>query len=101
MYQTLLFENQKGTATITLNRPEVYNAFNEAMKKELQEALKEAEKNKEARALVITGSGKAFCSGQDLKEVMANPNRSLSESLHTGYNPIIRSIRNMPETGDL
>ena len=97
MYQTLLFENQKGTATITLNRPEVYNAFNEAMKKELQEALKEAEKNKEARALVITGSGKAFCSGQDLKEVMANPNRSLSESLHTGYNPIIRSIRNMPK----
>jgi 2-(1,2-epoxy-1,2-dihydrophenyl)acetyl-CoA isomerase len=97
MYQTILLDVVNRRATITLNRPEVYNAFNEQMKKELQEALKEVEKNKEVRVLVITGAGKAFCSGQDLKEVMENPGRSLSESLHTGYNPIIRAIRNLPK----
>lgn len=97
MYQTILLDVVNGRATITLNRPEVYNAFNEQMKKELQEALKEVEKNKEVRVLVITGAGKAFCSGQDLKEVMENPGRSLSDSLHSGYNPIIRAIRNMPK----
>jgi len=44
MYQTILLDVVNGRATITLNRPEVYNAFNEQMKKELQEALKEVEK---------------------------------------------------------
>ncbi len=65
------------------------------MKKELLEALKNAEKDKEIRAVIITGAGKAFCSGQDLKEVMNLPNRSFQESLNTGYNPIIRTMRNM------
>lgn len=97
MFETITLEIANQKATITLNRPEVYNAFNEQMKKELLEALKETEKNKEVRVVVITGSGKAFCSGQDLKEVMMNPNRSLAESLRNGYNPIIRSMRNMPK----
>jgi 2-(1,2-epoxy-1,2-dihydrophenyl)acetyl-CoA isomerase len=97
MFQTLLLEKQNGRATIKLNRPEVYNAFNELMKKELQDALKDVEKDKEVRAVIITGEGKAFCSGQDLKEVMNMPNRSFLESLNTGYNPIIRAMRNMPK----
>ncbi|MEO6169211.1 MAG: enoyl-CoA hydratase-related protein [Chitinophagales bacterium] len=97
MFETLLFEVTDGKALITLNRPDVYNAFNDLMRKELLEALKEAEKNTAVRVLVITGAGKAFCSGQDLKEVMANPNRNISESLHKGYNPIIRLMRNMPK----
>jgi 2-(1,2-epoxy-1,2-dihydrophenyl)acetyl-CoA isomerase len=67
------------------------------MKKELQQALKEAAKDKTIRAIVLTGAGKAFCSGQDLKEVKENPNRSFLESLHTGYNPIILAIRKMPK----
>ena len=97
MFQTLLLEKNNGKALIKLNRPDVYNAFNELMKKELQDALKDVEKDKEVRAVIITGEGKAFCSGQDLKEVMNMPNRSFLESLNTGYNPIIRAIRNMPK----
>ena len=53
--------------TITLNRPEVFNAFNRAMHAGLLAALKEA-RDPEVRAVVITGAGKGFCAGQDLKE---------------------------------
>jgi len=97
MFQTLMLEKQNGKATIKLNRPEVYNAFNEAMKKELQEALKDVERDKSVRVVIITGEGKAFCSGQDLKDAINMPNRSFRQSLDTGYNPIIRAMRNMPK----
>lgn len=97
MFETILLEMSGAKATITLNRPEVYNAFNDLLRKELLQALKEAEKQAAIRVVVITGAGKAFCSGQDLKEVMANPNRNISESLHNGYHPVIRQIRNMPK----
>lgn len=94
-YQTLLYEIRDGVCTITLNRPDVHNAFNEQMKKELNDALKETEKDPLARCLVIRGSGtKAFCSGQDLKE-HAGAKRSLKESLEKSYNPMIRKIRTM------
>jgi len=94
-YQTLLYNITDGVCTITLNRPEVYNAFNEQMKKELNDALKEAEKDPAARCLVIRGAGdKAFCSGQDLKE-HAGSKRSLKDSLEKSYNPMIRKIRTM------
>lgn len=97
MFETLLLEKQYGKAVIKLNRPEVYNAFNEAMKKELQEALKDVERDKAVRVVIITGEGKAFCSGQDLKDAMNMPNRSFKQSLDTGYNPIIRAMRNLPK----
>ncbi|HTK82647.1 MAG TPA: enoyl-CoA hydratase/isomerase family protein, partial [Bacteroidota bacterium] len=68
-FQTLLYTITDGVCTITLNRPDVYNAFNEQMKKDLNDALKEADKDPQARCVVIRGAGdKAFCSGQDLKE---------------------------------
>lgn len=92
-YQTLVYELNGGVLTITLNRPEVYNALNEQMKKELNDALKAAEKDSNARCVVIRGAGdKAFCSGQDLKE-HAGSKRSLKESLEQHYNPMIRTIR--------
>lgn len=97
MFETLLLEKQNGKAVIKLNRPEVYSAFNEAMKKELQEALKDVERDKAVRVVIITGEGKAFCSGQDLKDAMNMPNRSFKQSLDTGYNTIIRAMRNMPK----
>ncbi len=94
-YQTIQYELKDGICTIMLNRPDVYNAFNEQMKKELNEALKEAEKNPAARCVVLRGAGdKAFCSGQDLKEHAAGK-RSLKESLEKSYNPMIRKIRTM------
>jgi|SRR5579862_2996152 len=94
-YQTILYTITDGVCTLTLNRPDVYNAFNEQMKKDMNDALKEAEKDPAARCLVIRGSGmKAFCSGQDLKE-HAGGNRSLKESLEKSYNPMVRKIRTM------
>lgn len=93
----LLLDIQDGIATITLNRPEVYNAFNDPLSYELQDALKKAEKDPAVRVVVLTGAGKAFSSGQDLKASMESGKRDLSESLHKRYNPIVRAIRNMPK----
>ncbi|MBP1647427.1 MAG: enoyl-CoA hydratase [Bacteroidetes bacterium] len=90
---TILTASADGVLTLTLNRPESYNAVNEQMKKELNDALKDAMRDPAIRCLVIRGAGeKAFCSGQDLKDHQAQK-RSLRESLEKSYNPIIRKIR--------
>ena len=68
MYETILYELTNGILTITLNRPESYNACNEQLTTDLQTALKSAEKDNSVRVIILTGSGKAFCSGQDLKD---------------------------------
>ena len=94
-YEFIKLEVEDGRATITLNRPEVYNAFNDGLSFELQDALKKVSGDRGVRVVVITGEGKAFCSGQDLKEGSKMENKSFSESLHKRYNPIIRPIRNM------
>ncbi len=92
MYETLLFDQNQHTVTLTLNRPDRYNAFNEVMSREFLDALKRCRKESEIRVVVITGAGKAFCSGQDLKEVQGK-SRSLGESVERRYNPMIRMIR--------
>jgi 2-(1,2-epoxy-1,2-dihydrophenyl)acetyl-CoA isomerase len=97
MYECLLYEINNGIATITLNRPEIFNAFNTKLTFELQDALKQVTKDSQVRVVVLTGAGKAFCSGQDLNEAAELGNRSLSESLHNRYNPIIRAMRNLPK----
>ncbi len=92
-FQTLLYTNAAGVLTITMNRPESYNAFNEQMKKELNDAFKESEKDASVRCIVLRGAGeKAFCSGQDLKEHQGSK-RSLKDSLEKSYNPLIKKIR--------
>jgi len=96
-YKFLKLEIGQGIGRITLNRPEVYNAFNDGLSYELQGALKEVKKSNRVRVVVLTGEGKAFCSGQDLKASSKEETRSFSESLHKRYNPIIRGIRNMPK----
>ncbi len=95
-YETILFTVENGVATLTLNRPDVFNAFNEQLSADVADALKQVAKDKTIRVLVITGAGKAFCSGQDLKSIAGSKNRSLSESLYKRYNPMIRAIRNLP-----
>jgi len=95
-YETILFTVEKGVATLMLNRPDVFNAFNEQLSSDVADALKLVAKDKSIRVLVITGAGKAFCSGQDLKSIAGAENRSLSESLYKRYNPMIRAIRNLP-----
>src|SRR5690554_6768146 len=90
----LKIENK--VAYITLNRPEVFNSFNREMALLLQNTLDACEKNNEVRAIVLTGNGKAFCAGQDLKEVSSPElNPGFKKILEEHYNPIITRIRNI------
>ena len=83
-------------AYITLNRPEVFNSFNREMALRLQDTLDACEVNDEVRVIVITGNGKAFCAGQDLKEVTSPElNPGFKKILEEHYNPIILRIRNI------
>jgi len=68
-YENIIFEKKNGIAKITLNRPEALNAMNRAMITEIGHALEDVEKDSAVRVVVITGSGKAFCVGADLKFV--------------------------------
>jgi len=79
--------------TITLNRPEVFNAFNAALHAGLHTAL-EAAADPEVRAVVITGAGRGFCAGQDLKEFQ-EISGSIRDRLEQTYHPNIRLIRNL------
>ena len=89
---TLKIENN--VAFLTLNRPDVFNSFNREMALNLQGKLDDCEKNDEVRALVLTGNGKAFCAGQDLKEVTTPElNPGFKAILEEHYNPIIEKIR--------
>lgn len=96
-YQYLLYRVEDGLATITLNRPEVYNALNDEITFELQDAFKAVARDEQVRVVVLTGQGKAFCSGQDLKASPEAGKRSFLDSLRRRYNPIIRAIRNLPK----
>lgn len=96
-YQFLLYTLQDGVATITLNRPDVFNALNDEITYELQDALNQVAKDDNVRVVVLTGAGKAFCSGQDLKAASGQQKRSFIDSLHKRYNPIIRAMRNLPK----
>lgn len=96
-YKFLLYDASNGMATITLNRPEVYNALNDEITFELQDALKAVAKDDFVRVVVLTGQGKAFCAGQDLKSSAEAGKRSFMDSLHKRYNPIIRAMRSLPK----
>jgi 2-(1,2-epoxy-1,2-dihydrophenyl)acetyl-CoA isomerase len=87
---------ENNVALISLNRPEVFNSFNREMAFRLQETLDNCANNSDVRAIVITGNGKAFCAGQDLKEV-TDPelNPGFRKILEEHYNPIIQKIRNI------
>ncbi|SNB49643.1 enoyl-CoA hydratase-related protein [Thermoflexus hugenholtzii] len=98
-YETLQYEVQEGIATITLNRPDVLNAFNEQMFRELQDVLRAVERDEAVRVVIVTGAGRGFCAGQDLAEMRARYERpeeamSIGEHLRSRYNPLILRIRN-------
>lgn len=87
-----------GLATITLHRPEKLNSFTEAMLDGFNRALSDAAASDEVRAVLLTGSGKAFCAGQDLGDRTVRPGAEppdLGRSLEHGYNPAIRVMRTM------
>jgi 2-(1,2-epoxy-1,2-dihydrophenyl)acetyl-CoA isomerase len=96
-FKFLKYEVSGGVATITLNRPEVYNALNDEITFELQDAFKATAKDQKVRVVVLTGEGKAFCSGQDLKAGAGQGKRSFIDSLQRRYNPLILGMRNLPK----
>lgn len=85
---------ENGVAKITLNRPETFNSFNREMALLLQKTLDECNANENVRAIMLTGTGKAFCAGQDLNEVTSPElNPGFRKILEEHYNPIIERIR--------
>ena len=97
-YETIIYELKEGIATLTLNRPEVFNSLNEQMHKELKTVIAGIKKDKTIRVLIITASGKAFCAGQDLNDRSVNngdEKLDLGESIERKYNPLIKSIYNL------
>src|SRR5262249_19754976 len=94
----VLVERCAGYRVITLNRPRQLNAFNEAMQQALKRALAEAEEDCDCRALLLTGAGRAFCAGQDLRERITADGKTivLGDALDTHYNPLVRKLRALP-----
>ena len=92
-YETILYEKENGVAKITLNRPQALNAFTPQMNADLQNALKEGDGDDAVRCFLITGAGRAFCAGQDLKGRTPEQKGSLGASLREKYNPIILRMR--------
>jgi len=91
---TILTSVENGIAYVALNRPAVFNSFNREMALALQQTLKDCAENEAVRAIVLTGTGKAFCAGQDLKEVTTPElNPGFRKLLDEHYAPIITLLR--------
>jgi enoyl-CoA hydratase len=98
-YETIIYRKNEAVARITLNRPEVLNSLNRKMVTEIGEALADAEKDSAIRVVVITGSGKAFCTGVDLKFAREELNTSQAEQdfFRFGNEVMLRRIEKMPK----
>jgi 2-(1,2-epoxy-1,2-dihydrophenyl)acetyl-CoA isomerase len=97
---SILISLEADVQIITLNRPETLNAFTPEMHKELRVALEQALDEPAIRALLLTGAGRGFCSGQDLSERRVEPGAApidLSVSLGSHYNPLVRRMRELPK----
>ena len=92
-YSTIRLEIAEAIATVTLERPQALNALTVTMKQELLAAFRAIGKDPAVRAVVLTGAGRAFCAGQDLKERLEPDAAPLAIELRERYNPIIRAMR--------
>jgi len=88
-------EISENIATITFQRPEKFNSFVREMALDFQDALDSIAQNEQVRCVVITGSGKAFCAGQDLQEATDPDGPALSKIVSEHYNPVILKIREL------
>jgi len=88
-FDTIDFSLAKGVATIRLNRPDNLNSFNEQMHQELRDALTEVQTDTQCRCLLLTGTGRGFCAGQDLADLDFS---NLSDTVEKNYNPLIRRL---------
>lgn len=96
----ILTTRGNGVLTITLNRPDRLNSFNDEMHRQLSDALKIAERDDTVRCLVITGAGRGFCAGQDLNDRNVSVSEQapdLGYSVETFYNPLIRRLTSLPK----
>lgn len=93
-YTSITYELAEGIATITLNRAAVMNALSSALRKDLLHALIRA--RAEARVMVLTGAGRAFCSGQDLQDAGKIGSFDLERILNEEYVPMIKAITDSP-----
>jgi 2-(1,2-epoxy-1,2-dihydrophenyl)acetyl-CoA isomerase len=94
-YSTIIFSKQDGYASLTLNRPDALNSFNQVMHQEVKQAFKVTREDPEIRCLLITGAGRGFCAGQDLSDravTVKTETVDLGESVEKNYNPLIRAI---------
>ncbi len=94
IYETITYEIAEGLAVLTLNRPDKMNALNTQMRAEIAHAVTDAGHN--ARALVIVGEGRAFCSGQDLGDRANAGDVDLERTLKDEYEPLLRAIYDAP-----
>jgi 2-(1,2-epoxy-1,2-dihydrophenyl)acetyl-CoA isomerase len=91
----LLSATDAGVTTLTLNRPDSLNALNADLRRALRDALSAARRDDATRAIVITGAGRGFCSGADLRGGAGE--RDFRHVLRTEYNPLIEAIRALPK----
>ena len=92
-FTTIRLEVAGAIATVTLDRPDALNALTVTMKQELLAAFRAVARNRAVRAVILTGAGRAFCAGQDLKERLEPDAAPLAVELRERYNPIIRAMR--------
>ena len=92
MFETIRYSITDEVAWVYLNRPDKLNAFIAQMNREIKDAVKKASFDEDVRCIVITGEGRAFCSGQDLSEV--DDNMDHGQVLRDHYGPMIKQIRN-------
>jgi 2-(1,2-epoxy-1,2-dihydrophenyl)acetyl-CoA isomerase len=97
---SILFEARQGVARLTLNRPDVLNSFDTAMAQSLQQILGEIARDTSLRAVYLTGTGRAFCAGQDLAEAAPKQGAGIADfAAHVRklYNPLVLALRRMPK----
>ena len=98
-YETVALYRTGSAATVVLNRPDRMNACSEALLRDLLEVLADLAADDEVRAVMLTGSGRAFCAGADLRDLVTEPGvpRHLDHLVTTWYNPAVTLIRQMPK----
>lgn len=95
-YEDITLHVNAGIATITINRPARLNAFRNQTADELRDALGRAEADPEARAVILTGAGRAFGAGYDLAQINPSEAPALDTVLEVHFNPLIRALRESP-----
>jgi len=100
-YKCLVYETKDGVATLTLNRPERLNALGDTLREDLQDAVTRASEDSEVRVMIVTGAGKGFCSGGDVKAMserkQSGTGRPLMEKVAPGRDLTVQALRDAPK----